>query len=81
MPRLRIDQVLAFNWKFLVPLALVNLILVAFVDKAVESYVIPTFWLRPGVLILINIVIIIALIAILQVHWIAYEAGGGTKQS
>ena len=67
MPRLRIDQVLSFNWKFLVPLALVNLIMVAFVDKFVESYATPSLWLRPGVLILVNIVIIIALIVILQI--------------
>ncbi|MBE2195769.1 MAG: NADH-quinone oxidoreductase subunit NuoH [Anaerolinea sp.] len=29
-PRIRIDHMMAFNWKFLVPLALVNLIVVAF---------------------------------------------------
>jgi NADH-quinone oxidoreductase subunit H len=35
MPRLRIDQMLSFNWKFLVPVALVNVCLVALVGKAV----------------------------------------------
>ncbi|GAB4544604.1 MAG: NADH-quinone oxidoreductase subunit NuoH [Anaerolineae bacterium] len=30
LPRIRIDQVMAFNWKFLVPLSLVNLLVVAF---------------------------------------------------
>ena len=29
MPRFRIDQLMAFNWKFLVPLSLVNLLVLA----------------------------------------------------
>lgn len=33
LPRLRIDQLLAFNWKFMVPLALVNIIVVAILAK------------------------------------------------
>lgn len=33
LPRLRIDQLLDFNWKFLVPLSLVNLLVIAFVWK------------------------------------------------
>ncbi len=36
LPRIRIDQLLAFNWKFLTPLALVILIATAIVDKALE---------------------------------------------
>jgi NADH-quinone oxidoreductase subunit H len=32
MPRFRIDQLMAFNWKFLVPLALVNLLVLAVLD-------------------------------------------------
>lgn len=31
VPRLRIDHLMAFNWKFLVPLSIVNLLLMAFV--------------------------------------------------
>jgi NADH-quinone oxidoreductase subunit H len=39
-PRIRIDQVMAFNWKFLVPLSLVNVIVVAFFAKLfVPDYV------------------------------------------
>ena len=36
LPRVRIDQLLAFNWKFLTPLALVVLIVTALTDKALE---------------------------------------------
>ncbi len=67
MPRLRIDQVLSFNWKFLVPLALINLMLIAFVDKAVTFYTNPSWWQRAGALSLLNILIIMALVGILQV--------------
>jgi NADH-quinone oxidoreductase subunit H len=37
LPRLRIDQLLDFNWKFMVPLSLVNLLVVAFVWKVVPD--------------------------------------------
>jgi NADH-quinone oxidoreductase subunit H len=37
LPRLRIDQMLDFNWKFLVPLSLANLLIVAFVWKIIPN--------------------------------------------
>lgn len=37
LPRLRIDQMLNFNWKFLTPIALVLLIVTAVVDKVVVT--------------------------------------------
>ncbi len=37
VPRLRIDQIMAFNWKFLVPLSIVNLIVVSFVLKVLQE--------------------------------------------
>jgi NADH-quinone oxidoreductase subunit H len=37
LPRLRIDQLLNLNWKFMVPLALVNLIVVAIVAKLLRD--------------------------------------------
>ena len=37
VPRLRIDQIMAFNWKFLVPLSIANLIFVSFVLKVMQE--------------------------------------------
>jgi NADH-quinone oxidoreductase subunit H len=37
LPRLRIDQLLDMNWKFFVPLSLINLLVVAFVWKAIPN--------------------------------------------
>jgi NADH-quinone oxidoreductase subunit H len=34
LPRFRIDQMMMFNWKFLVPVSLVNVILIAIVNRA-----------------------------------------------
>ncbi|MGH2593394.1 MAG: NADH-quinone oxidoreductase subunit NuoH [Anaerolineae bacterium] len=36
-PRFRIDQLLAFNWKFLVPLSLANLLMIAVGDKLLRD--------------------------------------------
>jgi NADH-quinone oxidoreductase subunit H len=41
-PRVRIDQMLGFNWKFLTPLALFLLIVVAILDKAMAD--VNTIW-------------------------------------
>lgn len=37
VPRVRIDQLLSFNWKFLVPLSLINLVMVAALDRLVSA--------------------------------------------
>jgi NADH-quinone oxidoreductase subunit H len=37
LPRVRIDQMMAFNWKFLVPLSIVNVLVTAFLLKLVQS--------------------------------------------
>ncbi|MFO7321529.1 MAG: NADH-quinone oxidoreductase subunit NuoH [Chloroflexota bacterium] len=36
LPRIRIDQLMSFNWKFLVPVSIANLILVAFLWKVIQ---------------------------------------------
>jgi len=37
IPRVRIDQMMAFNWKFLVPIAIVNVLITALVLKIVQT--------------------------------------------
>ena len=37
VPRLRIDQIMAFNWKFLVPLSIVNVIVISLVLKIMQE--------------------------------------------
>ena len=37
LPRLRIDQVMAFNWKFLVPISIANILMIAFLLKIVQE--------------------------------------------
>jgi NADH-quinone oxidoreductase subunit H len=77
MPRLRIDQMLNFNWKFLTPLALVLLIVTAVVDK-VFFIVLPGLhlmegavpWVRAGVHLLVNILIILGTVNILKSYTI-----------
>ncbi|MFZ0532359.1 MAG: NADH-quinone oxidoreductase subunit NuoH [Anaerolineales bacterium] len=77
MPRLRIDQMLDFNWKFLTPLALVLLVFTAVVDK-VFYMVIPGFpianavipWIRAGVHLLVNLIIVLITVQLLKTHQI-----------
>jgi NADH-quinone oxidoreductase subunit H len=75
MPRLRIDQMLNFNWKFLTPLALVLLIVTAIVEKSfivivpglnLSDAIIP--WVRAGIHLLVNLIIILITIQILKTH-------------
>jgi len=37
LPRLRVDQLMSFNWKFLVPLSLANLIVVSLADRLAKD--------------------------------------------
>lgn len=72
LPRLRIDHLLNFNWKFLVPLSLFNLLVVAFVWKLIPNTdSISSFSDALGptvVLLLVNLAMIAAIGAILA-HW------------
>jgi NADH-quinone oxidoreductase subunit H len=60
-PRIRIDHLLALAWKFLVPLALVNLMVVGLVDKLVEGAV-----LTGVVLLAANVVEVVIVLVILS---------------
>jgi NADH-quinone oxidoreductase subunit H len=63
MLRLRIDQMLGFNWKFLVPVALVNICVVALVDKAVPLSAHP--WVRAGTLLVANVLLALMVLGVL----------------
>jgi len=63
MPRLRIDQMLGFNWKFLVPVALVNICVVALVGKAVPLDADP--WIRAGAFLAANVLLVLAVLGVL----------------
>ena len=65
MPRLRIDQMLSFNWKFLVPVSLVNVCMVALVGKALPPDANP--WIQAGVLLGSNVLLALAVLAIMIV--------------
>ena len=75
MPRLRIDQMLNFNWKFLTPLALILLIVTAIVDK-VFYMIIPGFnllaavvpWIRASVHLIMNVIILLITIQLLKTY-------------
>lgn len=62
LPRIRIDHMLAFNWKFLTPLSLVLLIATALIDKAYEASA-----LHLPVMLGANLVILLVTIQILRV--------------
>ncbi len=67
MPRLRIDQMLNFNWKFLTPVALVLLMVTAVVEKILmEMGMVDVTWLRALVHLLANGVIAGVIVVILR---------------
>ncbi len=73
MPRLRIDQMLNFTWKFLTPLALIVVVVTAVVDKAFYS-IIPGLniaqpfipWIRAGLMLFMNLIILLVTLLILR---------------
>lgn len=59
MPRLRIDQVLAFNWKFMVPWGIVILMAIALADKTASQIGVVKDLARFSVLLGTNIAIVV----------------------
>ena len=68
IPRIRIDHLLNLAWKFLVPLALVNLMVVGLVDKLIADGLVQNI-----VLLVANVVVAVVVIGILAF------AGGKTQ--
>jgi NADH-quinone oxidoreductase subunit H len=66
MPRLRIDQLLNFNWKFLTPIALVLLIVTALVEKILQSAGLDSIGFRAVIHLGMNFIIIWGTIEILR---------------
>jgi NADH-quinone oxidoreductase subunit H len=71
LPRLRIDQMLNFNWKFLTPVALASLTVIMLVDKALPADT--NGWARTGVLLGANVLVFAATLGIMVLaqrrHW------------
>jgi NADH-quinone oxidoreductase subunit H len=65
MPRLRIDQMLGFNWKVLVPVSLVNVCMVALVGKALPPD--PNPWVQAGALLGSNVLLALVVLVIMIV--------------
>lgn len=65
LPRLRIDQILGFNWKFLTPLALVNVCVLALVGKAVPASAGP--WVQAGAFLAANVLMALGVLGLLAV--------------
>jgi NADH-quinone oxidoreductase subunit H len=64
LPRLRLDQLMGFSWKFLVPLSIANILLVAF-----EVLLWEQSGLRPLIVLPIFVVVNIGLSVVLVVAW------------
>jgi NADH-quinone oxidoreductase subunit H len=66
MPRLRIDQMLNFNWKFLTPVALVLLIGTALVEKTLQILGQDSMLIRTVVHLGMNLLIVLGTVEILR---------------
>jgi NADH-quinone oxidoreductase subunit H len=59
LPRIRIDEMLDLNWKFLIPVSFVNLVAVAIADRVMMELDLAS-WLYVGVMFAVNIFILLA---------------------
>ena len=64
LPRVRIDQLLAINWKFLVPFTLVLLLFTAVLDKLIPATM--GAWGRTGIHLAMNLALATATMQILS---------------
>lgn len=80
LPRVRVDQILGFNWKFLVPVSLVLLFFTAIVDKLIPTDA--NIIVRTAVHLLLNLVIAAGTLELLRrrgrQNRLATTGGNGT---
>jgi NADH-quinone oxidoreductase subunit H len=67
LPRIRIDHMLSFNWKFLTPLALVLLMVVAILDKVLGNAGVSTL-VYVLVMLLANVLIALAALGLVRTY-------------
>ena len=81
LPRLRIDQMLGFNWKFLVPLSLFTICVVGVVDKAISEFLPEaTVWMRTGILFGSNLAVVLLMYIVLALRSRKDRASGPSTQ-
>jgi NADH-quinone oxidoreductase subunit H len=71
LPRFRIDQLMAFNWKFLVPLALANLVVVPLADRLARD----VFLLKAGSWPWALVMFVFNAAMLLMAFWLVGAAG------
>lgn len=57
LPRIRIDEMLNLNWRFLIPVSFVNLVAVAIADRVLLEFD-PARWIYVGIMFVLNIFIL-----------------------
>jgi len=58
LPRIRIDEMLSLNWRFLIPVSFVNLVVVALADRVMMEFGLAQ-WIYVGVMFGLNIIILV----------------------
>ncbi len=66
MPRMRIDHILNFSWKFLTPLGLTMVVVVALVDAAARAAGVTSLAGRSALLLLANVVVALLVFVVLR---------------
>lgn len=78
LPRVRIDHMMSFNWKFLTPVSLVLVMYMALVEKLVST--IPSEWTQTWIHFGANILFFLGVIQVLRVYGRAVRQADAAKQ-